>query len=312
MGGAAIVGGALSAKGAKDAAKAQQSASDSASANSLAAQQMAIDEQRRQYDTTRQDFAPFRDIGYGATNQLARLYGIQMPAYGSYRPQPAAPTQSQNNLVRPPMDTGPGFRGGVQRGAENAVNSAREQLGSAEQWFAERGLAPDGYAMPDEGYSAPAVTGGPDMSVFFNSPDYNFRREEGQRDIGNSFAARGGAFSGNALRALTEYNSNLAAGEYGNFFNRLAGLANIGQGGTAQTAHAGANMANNITSTIGNTANQVGNNLMQAGNARASGIQGRYNALGDGLGFAGGIGASYLQNRNAPTWRGWNSMMGIR
>ena len=30
--------------------------------------------------------------------------------------------------------------------------------------------------------------------------------------------------SGNALRGITNYSSNLAAGEYGDYWNRLAGL----------------------------------------------------------------------------------------
>jgi hypothetical protein len=116
----------------------------------------------------------------------------------------------------------------------------------------------------------------PDYSAFFQSPDYNFRRTEGQRDIGNSFAARGGAFSGNALRALTEFNSNLAAGEFGNYFNRQAALAGIGQTATNTSANAGMQTAAN-----------VGNALMNSGNARASGVAGQYNALGAGLSGAG-------------------------
>ena len=111
-----------------------------------------------------------------------------------------------------------------------------------------------------------------DMSNFFASPDYNFRRNEGQRDIGNSFAARGGAASGNALRALAEFNSSMASNEYGNWWNRQAGLAGVGQQANTQIGHAGQNYAN-----------QSGNALMQAGDARASGVAGSANAWGGAL-----------------------------
>jgi hypothetical protein len=111
-----------------------------------------------------------------------------------------------------------------------------------------------------------------DMSNFFASPDYNFRRNEGQRDIGNSFAARGGAASGNALRALAEFNSSMASSEYGNWWNRQAGLAGVGQQANTQIGHAGQNYAN-----------QSGNALMQAGDARASGVAGSANAWGGAL-----------------------------
>ena len=51
----------------------------------------------------------------------------------------------------------------------------------------------------------------------------------------------------------------MAAGEYGNYVNRLAALAGIGQQATDSSAAAGANYAN-----------ATSNNLMNAGNARAS------------------------------------------
>lgn len=110
---------------------------------------------------------------------------------------------------------------------------------------------------------------------FTASPDYNFVRSEGQRDIGNSFAARGGAFGGNALRTLTQYNQNLASGQFGNWWNRQAGLAGVGQ----QTA-------TNLGQLGQQTAGSIGNALIGAGDARASGIIGGTNALIGGLGDA--------------------------
>jgi hypothetical protein len=139
----------------------------------------------------------------------------------------------------------------------------------------------------------------PDYSAFFQSPDYNFRRDEGTRGIGNSFAARGGAASGNALKALAEFNSNLAAGEFGNYFNRQAALAGIGQTATGQSAQAGMFTGAN-----------VGNSLMMGANARASGVAGQYNALGAGMsGLAQGVGywnANRGMNNN-PLDAGWGS-----
>lgn len=114
---------------------------------------------------------------------------------------------------------------------------------------------------------------GPDMSVFWASPDYNFRRSEGNRGIERTAAARGGAFSGNALRALTEFNSGLASQEFGDFFNRRAGLAGLGQTATGQSGLAGLRTADN-----------VGNALMAGGDARASGILGQANTINNSLG----------------------------
>lgn len=125
---------------------------------------------------------------------------------------------------------------------------------------------------------------GDPAQAFVTSPGYGFRRMEGQRDIGNSFAARGGAFSGNALRALTEYNQNLASGEFGNWWNQQAGLAGVGQ----QTA-------TNLGQLGSASASRIGNYLNDSGAARASGIIGGANALSNGL--SGAVDAwNYFRN----------------
>jgi hypothetical protein len=103
--------------------------------------------------------------------------------------------------------------------------------------------------------------GGPSMAGFFASPDYTFRRDEGMRGLERSAAARGGAFSGNAIRGLTDFNSNLAAGEYGSYFNRLASIAGIGQ-----------SASNNGSQLAMSNGASVSNLLNQQGQDRASGI----------------------------------------
>lgn len=130
-----------------------------------------------------------------------------------------------------------------------------------------------------------------DMSQFYASPDYNFRRSEGTRDIGSSFAARGGAASGNALKALSEFNSNLAKSEFGDWWNRTAGQAGVGQATASGLGTLGQNSANTISSIYGNLGNTYANNIIAAGNARASGIsksaQGAENTFGYFFGGGG-------------------------
>jgi hypothetical protein len=129
----------------------------------------------------------------------------------------------------------------------------------------------------------------PDYSAFFKSPDYQFRKDEGMKGIGNAFSASGGAKSGNALKALADFNSNLAGGEFGNYFNRQLALAGQGQAATNTSANAGVA-----------TGAMVGNALQNSSNARASGVAGQYNAIGAGLsGLAQGAGY-YMQQRQNP------------
>lgn len=129
----------------------------------------------------------------------------------------------------------------------------------------------------------------PDYSAFFQSPDYQFRKDQGMQGIGNSFSAIGGAKSGNALKALAEFNSNLAAGSFGDYFNRQAALAGIGQTASSQSSNAGVA-----------TGQIVGNALQNSADARASGVAGQYNAIGQGLsGLEQGLGY-YMQQRQNP------------
>jgi len=146
-------------------------------------------------------------------------------------------------------------------------------------------------AGPAQNATAPAPQNSltaPDYSSFYKSPDYTFRQSEGLKGIERTAAARGGAFSGNALKALNEFNSNLAAGGFNDYFNHQAALAGIGQTATAQNNQAGLI-----------TGQGVSNALQNQGDARASGVAGSYNAWGNALsGLAQGAGY-YFGNRNA-------------
>lgn len=146
-----------------------------------------------------------------------------------------------------------------------------------------------------------------DMSSFMKSPDYEFTRSEGQRDIGNSFAARGGAASGNALKALAQYNENLASGEYNNWWNKQSGLAGIGSGAATTVAGAGAQSTSSISNNLLNSAQGYGNNLRYSADARASGINNGAAALNRGgnnafkvfMSFFGGGGGGGLDSQGA-------------
>jgi hypothetical protein len=133
------------------------------------------------------------------------------------------------------------------------------------------------------------------LANFQASPDYAFRRSEGNRGITQNFGAGGGAFSGNALKALSEYNSNLASGEYGNWWNRQAGLAGVGQNATNAVGQFGANAANNIS-----------NSMMAQGDARASGIMGVGNSLAGSINS--GLNAYATRNVGYGGQYGWGNM----
>lgn len=129
---------------------------------------------------------------------------------------------------------------------------------------------------------------------FQSDPGYGFRQSEGQKAIDNSAAARGSSLSGATLKALTRYGQDTASAEYqnsysrwnndtSNRFNRIAGVAGVGQQAVNQIGAYGQQTASNVAQGNMNTANNVASNTIQAGNARASGYVGTANAINGGI-----------------------------
>lgn len=115
--------------------------------------------------------------------------------------------------------------------------------------------------------------GTPDMSEFQADPGYQFRLSEGNQALDRSAAGRGMLLSGAQLKSLNRYNQGMASQEFGNWYNRLSGLAGMGQNAAVQTGNFGAQNANN-----------QGNYLMSAGNAQAQGITDQTNFITGGMG----------------------------
>ena len=107
----------------------------------------------------------------------------------------------------------------------------------------------------------------------YMDPSYNFRFGEGMKALERQSAARGGFISGSALKAAQRYGQDYASQEFGNAYNRLAAMANVGQ--TSST---------NMGNAAGAFGANAGSNYMGAANARASGYVGGANALTGGLG----------------------------
>lgn len=200
----------------------------------------ATREQARQFDQSREDTQPWRDVGGAALNQLARLYGLGGQAEDTR-----------------PIDPNTGQRIGLP----------------------------------------PPAAGTPDYSAFYESPDYQFARDEGLRGIERSAAARGGLASGNTLAALTQYSSGLASQNFGNYVNRLAGLAGTGQTSAENQADRGTQYGQ-----------IVGQNAIGAANARASGVANQANIYAGGANQLAGLAGYYgQQQQQRPVKSGWTN-----
>jgi len=116
-----------------------------------------------------------------------------------------------------------------------------------------------------------------DPNSINQSEAYRFRFNQGLQGLDRSAAARGSLFSGGADADRIAFGQGLASQEYGDQWNRLAGLAGVGQTTANQLGQFGAQNAMNL-----------GNYAIGSGNARASAYRAQGNAWGNALtGIAG-------------------------
>lgn len=132
---------------------------------------------------------------------------------------------------------------------------------------------------------------GGDMSAYQESPDYQFRLQQGQQGLENSAAARGNLFGGGAAADLMSYNQGMATQGINDWWNRLAGVSQTGQVTGSNLGQFGQNVAN-----------QAGQNAIGAGNARGSSYlqqAGQWQGVAQGLGNLWG---QYQGQQNANSY----------
>lgn len=116
-----------------------------------------------------------------------------------------------------------------------------------------------------------------------NYPGYQFQLQQGDLAVNSANSAGGSALSGPALKSLMSFNQGLASSNYSNYFNqfqtqqnnifnRLSGIASLGQ---------------NAAGNLGNSGAQLGTGVAQAqaaaGAATAGGITGATNNIGQSI-----------------------------
>lgn len=250
--GAAVVGGVATTVAGNKAAKASKHGADVAAAN-----------EKYFYDTSRADFAPYREVGTAALGKLADMYGV---------PREIAPPA--NDTAQSSIPTLYGVSGGLSGFS---------------------GLA--GYGVPSvPGATTPPRQMTPGYDGFQASPGYQFRLSEGVKAAERSAAARGLLQSGGTMKAIQRYGEGLASSEYENFANRLASLAGVGQTATNATTAAGQSAANGISQAVTNAGNARASAYANTGASINNGISNAmrgylYSQGGGGGGGFGGVGA---------------------
>jgi hypothetical protein len=199
----------------------------------------------------------------------------------------------------------------TQAGAANQATQA--QLGMFNQ--TQQNLAPwmtagKGSLAQLQGLvgSGPGQLGKPfGMADFMADPGYQWRVQQGQDAIMNQRSALGGVNSGATLKALSDYTAGQATGTwddaYGRYIQQNQNLFNMlnSMSGTGANAAAG---LGGIGTQVGE---QIGSNIMGAGNARAAGQIGSANAITGamGQGFNAYLMSQYLNPGGGNPYGPW-------
>jgi hypothetical protein len=235
--------------------------------------------------------SPYRALGANAVSQIGALLG-----YGSSTWNGPNGLEFQND----------------PNAQANAIDQTRA--------FANGSGATDPTYMPTTFNHSNVVS-----DNFTADPSYAWRVSEGNKALDRSAASRGMLLSGAQAKGLTDYNSNVASQEYGNWYNRLdnqnkynlqgdlttnaqnfgqqqqiygnqqgrwnnalsflSGNAALGSGAVTSLNNANTGASTGGGSNLTSSGIAAGNNEVQGGNALASGI---------GAGVNNAIGAYYL------------------
>lgn len=117
------------------------------------------------------------------------------------------------------------------------------------------------------------------------SPAYNFQREQGMQGVLGGDAASSGALSGAAQKDLMSFNQNLANTSFNNAFNmyqtqqgniyqRLAGVAQLGQAAASNTGQQGTALAGQAAQSATNIGTAIAGGQVGAANAWSSALTG--------------------------------------
>lgn len=264
---AALVGGSLasSAIGASASKKAGQAAARSADA--------ATALQREMFDETSARFAPFLGAGENALQAFLYEMGLgDRPTFGGTAPTiEEITTQGPSTMgpPAPPVGERPAF-GGILQSPMFQQGPTTTTFKVGDKSFETRSAA--------EEYANANKTGGREYQGYTETPMARYLMERGTDSIQGSAAARGGLFSGATLQALEDNRRQVISADTSDYFSKLLGLTNMGLGAAGNQASAGANFANN-----------AGQSMMAAGQARAAGIQGVGQAFQTGISDMAGI-----------------------
>jgi len=260
-----FVAGSILVSGAYGADQAGDAADDATAASGA-----ALDEQRRQFDTVRDDTRIMRRTGNDALMTLGFLLGVRAPPNEEKIKgieDQLAKAQAKRDQVRSDYENAPeaaaarafGIGKPDVSGIDKEIDGLKQKLRDTQKEFEiskryEGGLG----------------------EYIKRQPGYELGLTEGRNAVGNALTAQGQSQGGKAAKALTRFGQDYAGSKVDSHLGNLFTLAGYGPTGVSTSANAGQNLANassNHASTVGDAAfGRAGANIGAVNNAVNAGV----------------------------------------
>ena len=322
-----LAGAAIGANASKKAGETQAKAATQASESGLAATRETNALNWQMYQQNLRNQAPYMQGGGQAFGALMAGMGLD-PTSGSAGPRPiddgrmragggsglvdtSTPAGRMRAMsVNPSLATIAGRVAGAATGQPQTLSALSGYQDDTTQNY---GATPEQLAAAERTYGG---NGGKFTQTFGSGdlgldPSYQFRLNEGTRNLNASAAARGMVGSGQNLKDITNYGQGAASQEYQaaydrfmnnqtTQYNRLAGLAGVGQNAAAGVGNAGMQTGQNIAQNTMSGVNSSNQMLTSGAAAQAAGQVGVANAVNSGInnGMNTWMGMQYLNKNN--------------
>ena len=122
-------------------------------------------------------------------------------------------------------------------------------------------------------------SGVPNVGDVQTEPGYQFGLNQGMKTLQQSAAARGGLYSGQAMKAANQFGNDYGTTKYNDAFSRILNGRNSAMQPLLSLAGAGQGAANTLAQSGMNYGNTAGNNLTSLGNSQAAGALAKGNQL---------------------------------
>ena len=287
--GGSIISGVLASNAAKSSAETQANAATQASNTQLQATREANQLQQWALQQQLTNQSPYAQSGQMALAALQSGLGLGQMTTGAQQAVPGTQQQAQPS-------------GPVYTNAQGQIVDQMGQPVNQPENASPYQIQNYGASQAQLNQGAGAVQAGQFQQKFAPSdlttdPSYQWRLDQGMKNLQASAAARGTLGSGQNLKDITDYSQGAASQEYQNaysrymqqqetLYNRLAGLAGIG---TSATSAGNAALQGSATAMGQNTMAGAGassNYLTGGAAAQAAGQVGSANAIGSGIGGA--------------------------